>query len=251
MEIAVMWRKSGRHWLAAGRKASASLAYGQQDLNGKDRLRKGFCALLGMGLLLWLAAPAGHVVAGAAPRPFTVLALGDSLTAGYGLAADEALPAQLERRLKERGVDVRVLNAGVSGDTSAGGRARLGWLLSERPDAVLVALGANDALRAIDPAVTRANLDAILSELKTRGIAVLFAGMQAPPNLGRAYGEAFNALFPELARRHGVDFYPFLLDGVAARPELNLGDGVHPNAKGVARMVDGLAPLVQRLAPAR
>ncbi len=219
-------------------------------------MRGSVIAGVGAALVFWLAtAPdigkAGAAWAGAAPRPFTVLALGDSLTAGYGLAAGDALPAQLERRLRERGVNARVLNAGVSGDTSAGGRARLGWLLNERPDAVLVALGANDALRAIDPAVTRANLDAILNELKTRGIAVLFAGMQAPPNLGRAYVDAFNALFPELARRHGVAFYPFLLEGVAARPDLNIGDGIHPNPLGVARMVDGLAPLLQRLAPAR
>ena len=246
-----MWRKSGGRWLAAGRRLGASLAYGQWPPIGKDRIRRGLALRLGLALLLGLAAPAGDAMAGAGPRPFTVLALGDSLTAGYGLAAADALPAQLERRLKDGGVNVRVINAGVSGDTSAGGRARLGWLLSERPDAVLVALGANDALRAIDPAVTRANLDAILNELKTRGIAVLFAGMQAPPNLGRAYVDAFNALFPELARRHGVAFYPFLLEGVAAKPDLNIGDGIHPNPLGVARMVDGLAPLLQRLAPAR
>lgn len=240
-----MWRKSGRRWLTAGLNSSAFLAYGRRQLKGKGRLRKGLGALLAALALSWAAATAGN-----AARPFTVLALGDSLTAGYGLPASDSLPAQLERRLKERGLDIRVINAGVSGDTSAGGRARLGWLLSERPDAALVALGANDALRAIDPAATRANLDAILSELTARGVKVLFAGMQAPPNLGRAYVDAFNAVFPELARRHGVVFYPFLLEGVATRPDLNIADGIHPNAKGVARMVDGLAPLVQRLVPA-
>jgi acyl-CoA thioesterase I len=222
------------------------MAYGQ-----KRPIGKGFTLLLGLALFFGLAARLDAAEAGANPRPFTVLALGDSLTAGYGLPAADALPAQLERRLKDRGVNIRIINAGVSGDTSAGGRARLGWLLSDRPDAVLVALGANDALRAIDPTVTRANLDAILSELKTRGIAVLFAGMQAPPNLGRAYVDAFNAVFPELAKRHGVAFYPFLLEGVATRPDLNIADGIHPNAQGIARMVDGLAPLLQRLAPAR
>ena len=176
-----------------------------------------------------------------------IVALGDSLTAGYGLAASEALPAQLENRLRAEGFNVRVRNAGVSGDTTAGGRARLDWVLAERPHVVLLALGANDGLRAVDPAQTRANLDAILTELKRRGIKVVFAGMLAPPNLGTTYGAAFKAVFADLARRHDVKFYPFLLRGVASVPRLNLADGIHPNAEGVGVMAAGLAPLFRDL----
>ena len=139
-----------------------------------------------------------------------LLAFGDSLTSGWGLQADDAFPARLERALHEAGrKDVRVIAAGVAGDTSAGGRARLGWSLADRPHAAIVELGANDGLRGIDPAVTRDNLDAILTELKRRGIPVLLAGMYAPPNLGREYGAAFNAIYPGLAGKHGVRLYPF------------------------------------------
>jgi acyl-CoA thioesterase-1 len=194
----------------------------------------------------WPAAEAAPV--GAPPSAAKVIvALGDSLTAGYGLPASEALPAQLENRLRAEGFNVRVRNAGVSGDTTAGGRARLDWVLAERPQVVLLALGANDGLRAVDPAQTRANLDAILSELRRRKIKVVLAGMLAPPNLGAAYGAAFQAVFADLARRHAVTFYPFLLQGVATVPRLNLGDGIHPNAEGVGVMAAGLAPLFRDL----
>jgi acyl-CoA thioesterase-1 len=176
-----------------------------------------------------------------------VLALGDSLTAGYGLAADQAFPARLQATLREQGLSVRVINAGVSGDTSAGGRARLDWSLADNPAAAIVELGANDALRGLDPEETRANLDAIILELKKRGIAVLLAGMLAPPNLGPEYEARFNAIYPDLAARHGVLFYPFFLDGVAARPELNQADGMHPTAAGVDIIVDRLLPLVREL----
>ena len=179
-----------------------------------------------------------------------LLAFGDSLVSGWGLAARDAFPAALERALHAAGRgDVRVIAAGVAGDTSAGGRARLAWSLAERPDAAIVELGANDGLRGIDPAATYANLDAILAELKRRGIPVLLAGMYAPPNLGREYGAAFDAVYPGLAEKHGVSLYPFFLDGVAVEPGLNQPDGLHPNASGVAVIVERILPYVMRVLP--
>lgn len=180
-------------------------------------------------------------------REIRILALGDSLTAGYGLARGEGFVAQLEAALRAKGIPARVLDAGVSGDTTAGGRARLDWTLAERPDAAIVALGGNDGLRGIDPAATHANLDAILTRLAARNIPVLLAGMLAPPNLGAEYGAAFRGAFERLAREHDVVFYPFFLDGVAAEPALNQADGIHPNARGVAVMVERILPAVERL----
>jgi acyl-CoA thioesterase-1 len=171
-----------------------------------------------------------------------VVAFGDSLSAGYGVTAPDAFPAQLARALAERGREVRMINAGVSGDTSAGGRARLDWMLSDDPDMVIVELGANDGLRGLDPARTYENIDAILTRLEAAGVAVLLTGMMAPPNLGREYGEAFNAVFPRLAEKHDVVFYPFFLDGVVAAPRLNQADGIHPNAAGVAAIVERILP---------
>jgi acyl-CoA thioesterase-1 len=187
---------------------------------------------------------------GAAPapeKPLTLYILGNSLTAGHGIGAAQSFPSQLQAALKGRGHAVRVLNGGVSGDTTAGGRARLGWALKDRPDAVIVELGGNDALRGIKPAATRRNLDAILGRLAKEGIPALLAGWKAPRNLGPEYVGAFEAVFPALARKHGVLFYPFILDGVATRPELNQGDGIHPNKRGVAKMVAGIVPLVEQL----
>jgi acyl-CoA thioesterase-1 len=179
-----------------------------------------------------------------APKIFI---LGDSLTAGWGVENGESLPAQLEARLKARGHKVRVVNGGVSGDTTAGGKARIGWALKDKPDAVIVALGGNDALRGISPQATRRNLDAILTRVKQAGLPVLLAGYMSPRNLGPEYIAEFEAVYPELAKKHDVLFYPFILDGVAMDPALNQGDGIHPNAKGVARMVDGLVPIVEKL----
>jgi len=176
-----------------------------------------------------------------------IVVLGDSLTAGFGVAAGDAFPQQLEAALRQRGLAVRVINAGVSGDTTAGGRARLDWALAEKPDAAIVELGANDALRGLPPAMTRANLDAVVTRLKAQGIRVLLAGMRAPPNMGRDYADAFDAVYPALAERHGIPLYPFFLDGVVARPGLNQPDGIHPNAKGVAAIVDRIVPYVVRL----
>ena len=195
-----------------------------------------------------LAAITGPPVVAA--KETRLLVLGDSLTSGWGLAAPDAFPAQLERALHAAGRrDVRVLASGVAGDTSAGGRARLAWSLADRPGAAIVEFGANDGLRGIDPASTYDNLDAILTELSRREIPVLLAGMYAPPNLGREYGDAFDGIYPRLAERHGVVLYPFFLDGVAVEPRLNQADGIHPNADGVAVIVERILPYVMKLLP--
>jgi acyl-CoA thioesterase-1 len=177
-------------------------------------------------------------------EPATVLALGDSLTAGYGLPAQASFPARLEQRLKAAGLEVRVVNAGVSGDTSAGGLARLDWALADRPSVAIVELGANDGLRGLDPGQTARNLDAIVATLQGRGVRVLLAGMLAPPNLGREYGDAFRQAYREVAARRQVPLYPFFLDGVAGDPRLNQKDGLHPTAEGVTVIVERIAPWV-------
>lgn len=187
---------------------------------------------------------AGQTVAADTVR---IVALGDSLTAGYGLAAEASFPARLEAELRRRGHDVEVINAGVSGDTTRGGLERLDWAVPEGADAVIVELGANDALRGVDPSATRGNLDSIVEQLVGRGIAVLVAGMQAPPNLGDDYAAAFNAIFPELAERHGVLLYPFFLEGVAAQRHLNQADGIHPNEAGVNVIVEQIIETVEAL----
>lgn len=179
--------------------------------------------------------------------PLKLLMLGDSLTAGYGLDKGESIPAQLQRALRAEGRDVVVINAGVSCDTSAGGLARLAWSLAENPDAVLVELGANDGLRGLDPQQTYRNLDAILRQIRDAGTPVLLAGMLAPPNLGREYGDEFNAIYPRLAKENGIPLYPFFLEGVAAVPELNQDDGIHPNAAGVGVVVRSILEPVRRL----
>lgn len=176
-----------------------------------------------------------------------LLAFGDSLSAGYGLATGEGFTDQLGTALRKEGLYVAVLNGGVSGDTTAGGLARLDWMLSDRPDVVIVALGANDGLRGFDPNETQANLDAILNKLKQHNIPVLLAGMLAPPNMGSEYGEDFNRLYPMLANRHDVVFYPFFLEGVAGKLELNQEDAIHPNAKGVAEIIRRILPSVKEL----
>ncbi|MEW6490466.1 MAG: arylesterase [Thermodesulfobacteriota bacterium] len=187
------------------------------------------------------------VNAGAAQAPVRILALGDSLTAGYGLAPRDAFASVLQRALAAEGLPAVVVNAGVSGDTSAGGRSRLEWALGDGADVAIVELGANDALRGLDPAEVEANLDAILSALRERGVRVLLAGMKAPRNLDPAYVREFDAVFPRLARRHGVAFYPFFLEGVAGVPGRNLPDGIHPNREGVEEIVRRILPLVRPL----
>jgi acyl-CoA thioesterase I len=183
----------------------------------------------------------------AAERVVNIVAFGDSLTAGYGLAANEAFPAQLQRALTAKGLAVNVANAGVSGDTTAGGLARLDWSVPDGTDAVILELGANDALRGFDPAVTRQALDAMLRRLQERKISVLLCGMVAPPNMGVEYGRAFNTIYPDLAAQAGALLYPFFLTGVAADPKLNQRDGLHPTAAGVAVIVDRILPQVEEL----
>jgi acyl-CoA thioesterase-1 len=182
------------------------------------------------------------------PRPARLLMLGDSITAAYGLARPEGLPAKLEAALRAKGQAVTVIDAGVSGDTTAGGRARLEWALAERPDAVIVALGGNDGLRGVEPRNSQANLKAILDMLKARNLPTLLAGMLAPPNLGADYGREFAEVFQTLARENpDVVFYPFLLDGVAGDPALNQPDRIHPNPQGVDEMVRRMTPAVETL----
>lgn len=200
-----------------------------------------------IGLVASLVLAAAGPAAAQQPRPISIVALGDSLTAGYQLPPGDAFPVKLQAALRTRGLDVGVENAGVSGDTSTGGLERLDWAVGDGVDAVILELGANDALRGIDPAVTRRNLDAIIARLRARGIAVLLTGMLAPPNMGSHYGAAFNPIFAELAAKHGVLFDPFFLDGVAADAALNLADGMHPNARGVDAIVARILPKVEEL----
>ncbi|WP_244538282.1 arylesterase [Methylobacterium sp. ap11] len=182
---------------------------------------------------------------GAAERPLALVALGDSLTAGLGLPADAAFPAQLEAALKARGHAVTIANAGVSGDTATGGLDRVAWSVPDGTDGVILELGANDMLRGTDPAVTEKALDTIVAGLKARGIPVLLAGMRAAPNLGPDYVKRFDAIYPRLAARYGLVLYPFFLDGIAGDRSLNLPDGLHPTKAGVARIVSGILPSVE------
>ncbi len=172
--------------------------------------------------------------------------LGDSLTAGYGVKPDQAIPVRLQAALKKEGRDVTVLNHGVSGDTTAGGLDRVDWMLADKPDIVMVALGGNDALRAVDPATTERNLDAILAKLKEAKVTAWLIGMAAPRNLGPEYVKAFDGLYKRLADKYGVPLYPFILDGVAQDATLNQADGIHPNPEGVAVVVKHLLPFVTK-----
>lgn len=185
--------------------------------------------------------------AGAAAAPVTILALGDSLTAGLGVGPSEAFPAKLEAALKAKGQDVKVINAGVSGDTAADGAARLDWALAEPVDAVIVELGANDALRGLPVAQAEQALDGLLTALAQKKLPVLLAGMKAPPNMGPEYQAEFDGMYQRLAAKHGVLLYPFFLDGVAADPKLNQGDGMHPNPAGVDVIVARILPSVEQL----
>jgi acyl-CoA thioesterase-1 len=204
-----------------------------------------FAHMLVLGMVL---AAAGTASAQAAPketRPIKVVVLGDSLSAGLGLPASAAFPERLRKALKNNGVEVDMINAGVSGDTSSGGRDRLDWSVPDGTEAVILELGANDALRGTDPAVTRAALSDILARLKARKIAVLLCGMLAPPNYGSDYAAHFNAIYPELAKSFGVPLYSFFLDGVATDAKLNQADGLHPTAEGVDVIVKKILPTVE------
>ncbi|WAJ29073.1 arylesterase [Antarcticirhabdus aurantiaca] len=199
-------------------------------------------------LLSWLALALGAPSASAqGTRPIEVVAFGDSLSAGLGVGPGESFPEQLQAALRSRGYEASVVNAGVSGDTTTGGLARLDWSVPESADLVILELGANDALRGVSPDVVRRNLDAMLGRLAARpNTRVLLAGMIAPPNMGGGYGEAFNRIYPELAQKYGVALYPFFLDGVAAVSDLNQDDAMHPNARGVAVIVERILPAVDR-----
>jgi acyl-CoA thioesterase-1 len=188
----------------------------------------------------------------ATAESFRIVGFGDSLMAGYGLDPGQSVPEKLEALLRGRGHDVVIANAGVSGDTSSGGLSRLDWSVPDDTQLVILELGANDMLRGIGPEITEANLDAMIGKLKSRGIDVLLAGMRAAPNLGPDYQQAFDGMFSRLAEKHDVPLYPFFLDGVAAEPSLLLDDGMHPNAAGVDRIVEGILPSVEAvLAAAR
>jgi acyl-CoA thioesterase-1 len=199
------------------------------------------------GLMVAYVAWIAPVLAQAADRPVQVVALGDSLTAGYGLPADAAFPARLEKALRAKGLSVEVANAGVSGDTATGGLGRLDWSVPEGTDAVILELGANDMLRGIDPQLTRRALDAILRRLSERHVAVLLAGMRAIPNLGVDYVQGFETIYADLAKNYDVVLYPFFLDGIAGDPKFNQRDGLHPTAAGVDEIVTRILPKAEEL----
>jgi len=181
----------------------------------------------------------------AAGKPFKLVVLGDSLSAGLGLQGQDAFPAKLKKALQDKGIVVDMTNAGVSGDTSSGGRDRLDWSVPEGTEGVIVELGANDALRGLDPDVTRTALGDIVARLKARKIAVMLCGMVAPPNYGADYAARFNSIYPDLAKKFDVPLYPFFLEGVAADAKLNQADGIHPTAAGVDIIVSGIMPTVE------
>jgi acyl-CoA thioesterase I len=186
-------------------------------------------------------------VTAAQAETLRIVGFGDSLMAGYQLDSRDAFPSRLESALRDRGHDVEIANAGVSGDTTAAGLARLDWSVPDGTDAVILELGANDALRGLSPEATEQNLDQMITRLKDRGIAVLIAGMIAPPNMGGDYGNRFNPIYERLAEKHDVPLYPFFLDGVAAEAALNLDDGMHPNEDGVGVMVERFLPVAEAL----
>lgn len=190
-------------------------------------------------LSIWL------MTAAFAASPIKLVVFGDSLTAGFGINPAEAFPVKLEAALRQRGLDVIVENAGVSGDTAKQGLERLEWSLAQDADAVIVELGANDALRGVDPNETRKSLNEIIAKLRARATPVMIAGMLAPPNLGAAYKELFDAIYPSLAREHGILLYPFFLEGIAGEPAFNLEDGIHPNPRGIDEIVKRMLPKVE------
>lgn len=178
-------------------------------------------------------------------KTLTIVAFGDSLTAGWGVGPTQAFPAVLERELKARGLDVKVVNFGISGDTTAGGVSRVRSALAAGPDGVILELGANDGLRGFDPALVEANLDRVIGEFKAAGVPVLLTGMKAIMGMGKRYGDEFSAVYPRLAQKHGLKLYPFFLEGVAGDPALNLPDGLHPNPKGIEEIVRRILPDVE------
>jgi acyl-CoA thioesterase-1 len=205
-----------------------------------------FVHMLVLGMALMVTGTVSAQAPGAKmAKPIKMVVLGDSLSAGLGLSAPAAFPARLQKALQSKGIAVDIINAGVSGDTSSGGRNRLDWSVPEGTEAVILELGANDAMRGIDPQLTRSALSDILTRLKARGIAVLLCGMVAPPNYGGDYSARFNAIYPDLAKSFGVPLYPFFLEGVAADAKFNQADGIHPTAEGVDVIVRNILPSVE------
>ena len=205
-----------------------------------------FAHMLVLSLILLAPGTAlAQATAARQAKPVKMVVLGDSLSAGFGLSASSAFPMRLQKALQSNGIAVDMINAGVSGDTSSGGRDRLDWSVPEGTEAVIFQLGANDALRGVDPKVTRSALTDILTRLKARKIAVLLCGMVAPPNYGADYSARFNAIYPDIARQFGVPLYPFFLEGVAAEARLNQADGLHPTAEGVDVIVKNILPTVE------
>jgi acyl-CoA thioesterase-1 len=201
--------------------------------------------LLAVTVAALLFAPLHRI--SAEPRVPVIVALGDSLTSGLGLPQDRAFPAQLEAVLKSRGHDVTVANAGVSGDTAAAGLARFDWALPDDASGVIIELGANDALQGLPPEGTKQALEEIIKRVQAKGLPMLLSGMEAPRNMGDDYVEEFRAVYADLAKRYDVIFYPFFLEGAALNDELMQGDGIHPNAKGVAVIVANILPKVEEL----
>ena len=200
-------------------------------------------AVAGIALAAMLAGPAPAAAQAAACR---IAVLGDSLTAAYGLSVNEGFPARLQAALRAAGRDCVVIDAGVSGDTSAGGLGRVDWVLADRPSHLIVELGANDALRALPTGQLEQNLDAIVAKAKAADVPVFLAGMLAPPNLGAAYGNSFRQVYQDVAARHDIPLYPFFLDGVAGDRTLNLPDGIHPTPAGIDIIVERIAPAIQQ-----
>lgn len=205
------------------------------------------CVPLILGMMMATSLQAQQADTNASQQPIQIIGFGDSLMAGYQLGQHEGFTAQLQDRLNQLGYNVIVHNAGVSGDTSSGGLARLDWSIPDTTQLVILELGANDALRGITPAITEINLDQMLARLQARNLPVLLAGMIAPPNMGQDYADQFNPIFEQLATKYQLPLYPFFLDGVTGHPDLQLEDGMHPNARGVAKMVEGITPFITKI----
>ena len=235
------------HWIVPHMNAPRRLTNRHMGRLGRNVI----ALLTGLALALasWSAADAQSTAPGLRSG-IKIVALGDSLSAGYQLPADQAFPAQLQAALTKRGRQVEVVNAGVSGDTASGGLARLDWAVPPDAAGVILELGANDALRGVDPAQTRKALAGIIATLKGRGVEILLAGMQAPRNLGEDYRARFDAIFPDLAKANGLILYPFFMEGVVLDPKLTLDDRMHPTAEGVGIIVQGILPDVERLVAA-
>jgi acyl-CoA thioesterase-1 len=223
------------------------MARGSAIEKGKEveKMKRAAVALIAALIASVALAPLHRIAA--SPSAPVIVALGDSLTAGLGLSQDQAFPAQLEAALKAHGTAATLVNAGVSGDTAAAALARLDWALPNDASAVIIELGGNDALQGVPPEGTKAALEKIIEKVRARGLPILLAGMEAPRNMGTEYVDAFHALYADLAQRYGVVFYPFFLDGVALHDDLLQGDGIHPNAKGMAVIVEGILPKVEEL----